>query len=313
MTLLRSLVNLLSEEAERNPEFASRLDSLLSPLPRTKTHPKKSISKKEPEQVPDIYVEWNKRGETEFRLWLRDQSIGVLRAILRLHDLDASRRTTKWRDPEKLSAYIADHLQSRLARGSSFLRGGVVDTPIQETGRLVQEETARDKAVGLAHAAGLRLERERFLRSHEGDHAARESLEAIFRSLEAEINSIKRIRNAPGIEFRTRGDTKLVRGPRRSFTIEEYEPELIGTLFYKVLLINQFNYAYSFDQPPQRPESPRSPREPSSPRVVKMFFDLDEAGIEVWRERDRPDHFYTAKQIADRYLKWVLEAAQDSA
>ncbi len=312
MTLLRGLVDLLGEEAARNPDFASRLQSLLSPLPKAKTRPKKPLRRKDQEQLPDIYAEWNKRGESEFRLWLRDQPIGVLRAIIRLHDLDASRRTTKWKDPEKLSAYIADHLQSRLARGSSFLRGGVVDTAIPKSGRQGQEESARDKAVGLAHAAGRQRERESFLRSPESGRAARESLGAILKCLEEEIDSINRIPNGPRIRFDTQGGAKRVQGPSRSFTIEEYQSELIGTVPHRTLLIQEFDGVYSLDGSHRAPWDRDSSRQPRLRRSVKMLFDLDAAGTGVWREKDTTTGFYSAEEISEKYLKWVLDAGHHS-
>lgn len=124
INLLRGLVDLLGDESERNPNFASRLEKLLSSLPESKVSARKTAATKELRQLPDIYVEWSARGEAEFRRWLSDQPIEVLRALIRQHDLDAPRRTTRWKDMKKLSGYIADQLQSRLARGSSFLRNG---------------------------------------------------------------------------------------------------------------------------------------------------------------------------------------------
>ena len=53
--------------------------------------------------------------------WLRDEPIQALRALIRKHDLDPARRTSKWKEAEKLSEFIADNLRSRLARGASFL------------------------------------------------------------------------------------------------------------------------------------------------------------------------------------------------
>jgi hypothetical protein len=82
----------------------------------------RSKTKSEPD-VPDIYAERDIHSEDDFRLWLRDQSVPVLRAIIRKHDLDSARRTARWRDAEKLVAYIADRFQGRLERGSSFMRG----------------------------------------------------------------------------------------------------------------------------------------------------------------------------------------------
>ncbi|PXF60168.1 MAG: hypothetical protein C4B58_01365 [Deltaproteobacteria bacterium] len=59
--------------------------------------------------------------QTDFRLWLRDQPIPVLRAIIRTEDFDATRRTAKWKEAEKLAEFIADRLRDRKARGSAFI------------------------------------------------------------------------------------------------------------------------------------------------------------------------------------------------
>jgi len=119
--LLRGLVELLAEEALRNQDFASKLNSLLSELPERKTTRKRSTTIPPPEHLPDIHAEWNARGETDFRLWLRDLPIPVLRAVIRLEDMDATRRTSKWKEAEKLAEYIADSLQARQSRGSGFI------------------------------------------------------------------------------------------------------------------------------------------------------------------------------------------------
>ena len=123
--LLRGLVDLLAEEAERNPEFAERLDQLLAPIPHKGRSKGRGVRKAavEPE-VPDIYRERELRGEEEFQFWLRDLPVPLLRAIIRKHDLDSARRTARWKEAEKLGAYIAERLQGRLERGSGFLRGG---------------------------------------------------------------------------------------------------------------------------------------------------------------------------------------------
>lgn len=123
ITVLNNLARLLREEAGRNPDFADRLDALLSPVPVGKT-PRKQATKPEPKDVPDAFAEFGSRGESEFRLWLRDQPTGVLHALIWRHDLDATRRSAKWKDAEKLSAFITDQIRSRLARGSAFLSSG---------------------------------------------------------------------------------------------------------------------------------------------------------------------------------------------
>lgn len=119
--LLRDLVELLAEESSRNPEFASKLDSLLSELPEKKATLKRATVKSSPQHLPDIHAEWNARGETDFHLWLRELPISVLRAVIRSEDLDATRRTTRWKEAEKLAAFIADGLRARQSRGSAFI------------------------------------------------------------------------------------------------------------------------------------------------------------------------------------------------
>lgn len=122
--LLRGLVDLLAEESARNPEFSTKLDALLSELPEKKATPKRMGASHSPEHLPDIHSEWNAREETDFRLWLRDQPIPMLRAVIRAEDLDATRRTAKWKEAEKLADFIADSLRSRQSRGSAFIGRG---------------------------------------------------------------------------------------------------------------------------------------------------------------------------------------------
>jgi hypothetical protein len=100
--ILSGLVDLLAEESGRNPDFANRIDGLLSELPEKRTVTKKRATKSpSPKQLPDIHAEWNVRGESEFRLWMREQPIPELRAIITPQDFDATSRTSKWKDIEK--------------------------------------------------------------------------------------------------------------------------------------------------------------------------------------------------------------------
>jgi hypothetical protein len=121
--ILSGLVDLLVEESEHNPAFAARLDRLLCDLPERTTVSKRRAAKTSlPKQLPDIHAEWNARGETEFRLWMRGQPIAVLRAIIRTQDFDSTRRTARWREAEKLADFITDSLRARLLKGSAFIR-----------------------------------------------------------------------------------------------------------------------------------------------------------------------------------------------
>lgn len=121
VALFRDLVDLVAEEAARNSEFGARVEQLLAALPeRRKGKPRKS-NPKSGEPLPDVHAEWNVRGETGFRLWLSEQPIPAIRAVIRAQDLDPTRRTTKWKDAEKLAGFVADGLRARLSRGSAFI------------------------------------------------------------------------------------------------------------------------------------------------------------------------------------------------
>lgn len=119
--MLRGLVRLLADESAQNQEFAHKLEILLSKLPEKKIRPKKTNPKPSREKLPDIHAELNARGDTDFRLWLRDQPVLVLRSLIRAEDFDATRRTTKWKEAEKLADYITDRLRDRQSRGSAFI------------------------------------------------------------------------------------------------------------------------------------------------------------------------------------------------
>jgi hypothetical protein len=121
VALLRGMVDLLAEEAERNPDFGARLERLLEAIPERATGSPRKARPVANVDLPDVHSEWSARGESGFRVWLRDQPVQTIRAVIRALDLDPTRRTTKWKDAEKLASFVADGLRSRLARGSGFM------------------------------------------------------------------------------------------------------------------------------------------------------------------------------------------------
>ena len=121
IALLRGLVDLIAQEAGRNPDFATKVENLLTDLPEQKSPSKTPKVKPPVSPLPDVHAEWQARGEVECRLWLRDQPTEVLRAIVRSLDLDPMRRTVKWKESEKFAEFIGDGLRARLSRGSAFI------------------------------------------------------------------------------------------------------------------------------------------------------------------------------------------------
>jgi hypothetical protein len=121
IALLRGLVDLLVKESDRNPAFAARVEALLCGLPDRTVRAEVPKSARSSNALPDVHAEWTNRGQAGFRLWLQDQPISILREVIRRQDLDPTRRTTKWKEPERLAQFIADGLSARLARGSAFM------------------------------------------------------------------------------------------------------------------------------------------------------------------------------------------------
>jgi hypothetical protein len=120
MALLRGLVELLAEEADRNPIFSDKLESLLAPLSGRGANQQKS-HKSTSERLPDLHAERAARSEADFLLWLRELPITVLRSLIRSNEFDPTGRTGKWKEVEKLSSFIVDSLRARMARGSAFM------------------------------------------------------------------------------------------------------------------------------------------------------------------------------------------------
>ena len=121
--VLRDLAKLMEEEAAQNSAFSEKLEQLLSNLPRKQTS-KTTVRQRapEPEDIPDLYHEWEARGEDGFRHWLGELSIEVLRALVRKHDFDPSKNALRWRKIERLADLIHERFRARITRGQGFMQ-----------------------------------------------------------------------------------------------------------------------------------------------------------------------------------------------
>jgi hypothetical protein len=122
--LLRQLTGLIEQEAESNPNFAEKLEAILAPLPTRTPITRTQRNKAEISDLPDIFAERKTRGEQEFEFWLGDLGTPILRALIKHHGFDPSKRSQKWKEPEKLARLLSDQLSARLSRGKSFLKPG---------------------------------------------------------------------------------------------------------------------------------------------------------------------------------------------
>jgi hypothetical protein len=119
--VLRDLVTLLEEEASRNPAFAERLEEITTALPERFSKRPGRARLNEPANVPDVLAEFQTRGADEFRFWLRDFSLPVLKAIVKRNGFDPARATQRWTEPDKFVTLITEQVRARLKRGSAFI------------------------------------------------------------------------------------------------------------------------------------------------------------------------------------------------
>ena len=124
MALLRGLIDLLADEAARNPDFSDKLERLLVVLPVKSVSTRRAPGKSAPTRLPNLHAEHAARGQADLLLWLRQLPVTTLRSLIQVNDFDPTRRTSKWKETEKLATFIADSLRARMARGSAFMGRG---------------------------------------------------------------------------------------------------------------------------------------------------------------------------------------------
>src|SRR4051794_40614381 len=124
--LFRKIAELIGEEARRNSDFGARLDSILAEIPVRKKSTAKRADVVITSELPDIFNEWKSRPYNDFILWLKNQPLIVLRSLIKTHELDVGKRSSKWKDPERIAQFIAEQMRNRTNRGAAFL---IADPP----------------------------------------------------------------------------------------------------------------------------------------------------------------------------------------
>lgn len=118
--ILRELAHLVAEEAEANESFATKLDIIIGDLGAKKKRTLKA-QRVSDHELPDVFAAALSKTDEELEMWLGTLDLPVLKAIVRKHEFDASKRTQRWREPQKFAQFITSQLRSRLRRGASFL------------------------------------------------------------------------------------------------------------------------------------------------------------------------------------------------
>jgi hypothetical protein len=118
-SFLRDLLALVDDEANRNPEFAAKLEAIMTELPARSLRPPRPA--KTAVTVPDVFAALQEKGEVEFGFWVRTLDIPTLRAVIRVNGYDPAKAAQRWTDPDKFVRLIVDQTLARMKRGSAFL------------------------------------------------------------------------------------------------------------------------------------------------------------------------------------------------
>lgn len=120
--VLKDLVALIEDEAQRNPVFAERLEAITSNLPALAKTPGGKKPRPFPQaEVPDVFTVLQERGEDEFRFWLRKLDMPILKAVIKQNGFDPGKVAVRWTDHDKFVALVVEQTQARLKRGAAFL------------------------------------------------------------------------------------------------------------------------------------------------------------------------------------------------
>ncbi|HNQ90199.1 MAG TPA: hypothetical protein PKM73_16405 [Verrucomicrobiota bacterium] len=119
--LLKHLVEVVAEEADQNPAFAAKLDGILAEVSSASGKRPKGAKGAPADEVPDVYAEYQQKGEEEFRFWLRGLSVAVLKGIVKANGFDPGKVSRPWTEPDKFVGLITEQLKARLSRGAAFM------------------------------------------------------------------------------------------------------------------------------------------------------------------------------------------------
>jgi hypothetical protein len=126
MTLKKTLndfVRVVAEEAERNLEFARRVEEALGLHPKP-PKPKKSRPANRRAAAALDPVQLVRQGESVLRARLGELNIEQLKDIVADYGMDPAKLVMKWKDPQRIVDRIVELSVGRVRKGESFLTSG---------------------------------------------------------------------------------------------------------------------------------------------------------------------------------------------
>ena len=128
---LNKLVRAIAEEAERNPEFARRLEDALGvsePKPQEKVEKKFRPTGSRPahRRAPAVLdpVELARQGEPALRARLGELTLEQLKDIVADYGMDPGKLVLKWKTPDRIIGRIIEVSIGRAKKGQGFLSSG---------------------------------------------------------------------------------------------------------------------------------------------------------------------------------------------
>lgn len=128
-TILRDLATVVSDEAERNPEFYERLQAVFQPTVmddrsrsttrrRTVAAPRRAANRRQPAVVDPIALAV--RDEADLRAALEPLTIDQLKDIVADYGMDQEKLVMKWRTRQRVIDRIVETSVRRAHKGDAF-------------------------------------------------------------------------------------------------------------------------------------------------------------------------------------------------
>jgi hypothetical protein len=121
---LQGLVRVIVDEAERNPEFARRIESSLGIEAKLATSPDRKSVAAGNRRSPAILdpIDTARQGEQVLRQRLAALSLDQLKDVIADYGMDSGKLVMKWKTPERIINRIVEFSLARAVKGDVFLK-----------------------------------------------------------------------------------------------------------------------------------------------------------------------------------------------
>lgn len=118
--VLNNVVRVIAEQAERNPEFASRIQEALGVKEKPARPPRGRAANRRAPAILDP-VELARQGEPILRERLGKLTLDQLKDVVAEYGMDPSKLVLKWKTPERIIDRIVEVSLARCRKGEGFL------------------------------------------------------------------------------------------------------------------------------------------------------------------------------------------------